>query len=602
MTAENFTIANDYVVMPDGIRIAVSTWGLQSESYNQPLSAVLLVTRYWRTMAFTEHCPELQVHYPLAKVLSQHGYRLVVADARGTGASFGSRQAEVDQDEVNDIGELIKWISTQSWCDGNVATTGTSYAAITTLYSLVTAPSGLKVGVCRAPDFDMYRHLFAPGGVINHWFIQTWGQLTADQDANDVDAVFFGGYLPAPKSGNNQVLGVMPVDQDKDGQMLLAAVAEHKDNFNIASTESLDFIDDFLSEKNPPVYAPLYKSAIEKNNLPVVIRCGWHDAATALGALSMFATFSNPVHILLGPWNHVGSYLVDPFAVDSDSRATEIAMEETNRATVEIIKRVMGKHSEACIESANTGVSDNHQDHSLRKVDYFTLGENRWKTTSQWPLPTTTMQRLYLNADRQLSEYAPETDKGCDQYTVDASATTGRYNRWYAQAANQPVLFPDRKEENRKLLVYDMPPLQHDTEITGHPLVSLWMRSTTTDGQLFVYLESVDTDGRVRLLTEGQLRLLHRKVSSEATPYVMFGPYHSLKQKDAMPMVVGEVANISFDLLPISVLLQKGHHIRLSIAGADKDTFEPIEGCETPTLTLERNSQYLSYIDLPVIP
>ena len=164
-----------------------------------------------------------------------------------------------------------------------------------------------------------------------------------------------------------------------------------------------------------------------------------------------------------------------------------------------------------------------------------------------------------------------------------------------------PVLFPDRQEDDKKLLVYDTQPLEHDVEITGHPVVHIWLRSTATDGQFFAYLETIDPDGRVRMLTEGQLRGLHRKISNENPPYHMFGPYHSLKEKDAQPLIPGEVAEISFDLFPISVLLKKGQRIRLAIAGADQAVFAPISDCESPLIKVERNSIYPSFIDLPVV-
>ena len=63
-----------------------------------------------------------------------------------------------------------------------------------------------------------------------------------------------------------------------------------------------------------------------------------------------------------------------------------------------------------------------------------------------------------------------------------------------------------------------------------------------------------------------------------------------------------EVAEIAFDLLPISVRFEAGWQLRLAIAGSDKDVFAPIPGCEAPEITVERNSQYASYIDLPIIP
>lgn len=63
----------------------------------------------------------------------------------------------------------------------------------------------------------------------------------------------------------------------------------------------------------------------------------------------------------------------------------------------------------------------------------------------------------------------------------------------------------------------------------------------------------------------------------------------------------GEVTEITFDCFPISVLLKKGQRIRLAIAGADQAVFEPIPGCESPEITLERNAIHSSYIDLPII-
>ena len=81
----------------------------------------------------------------------------------------------------------------------------------------------------------------------------------------------------------------------------------------------------------------------------------------------------------------------------------------------------------------------------------------------------------------------------------------------------------------------------------------------------------------------------------------MFGPYHSFKEKDAEPLIPDEVAEIAFDLLPISVLLKKGQRIRLTIAGTDSDVFAPIPGCESPGIIIERNSVYASCIDLPCV-
>jgi predicted acyl esterase len=66
-------------------------------------------------------------------------------------------------------------------------------------------------------------------------------------------------------------------------------------------------------------------------------------------------------------------------------------------------------------------------------------------------------------------------------------------------------------------------------------------------------------------------------------------------------MVPGIVDQARFALFPTSVLIKKGHRIRIAIAGADKDTFLRIPAEGTPTITIERNSRFASYVELPTI-
>lgn len=63
----------------------------------------------------------------------------------------------------------------------------------------------------------------------------------------------------------------------------------------------------------------------------------------------------------------------------------------------------------------------------------------------------------------------------------------------------------------------------------------------------------------------------------------------------------GEVAELRFHLQPISVLIKKGHRLRVAIAGHDKDTFIRIPTEGTPTISMQRNTRALSRIELPII-
>jgi putative CocE/NonD family hydrolase len=139
-TVDELVLRSQYVPMRDGVRLAVSVWLPSASDELTPRPAVLVSTRYWRALALRDDRAEYQSSFPMASQFLTCGYVLVVCDSRGTGASFGTREIELPAAEVDDLGQLIEWVAGQSWCDGRVATTGTSYTANTTLMSCVTSP------------------------------------------------------------------------------------------------------------------------------------------------------------------------------------------------------------------------------------------------------------------------------------------------------------------------------------------------------------------------------------------------------------------------------------------------------------------------------
>ena len=195
---------------------------------------------------------------------------------------------------------------------------------------------------------------------------------------------------------------------------------------------------------------------------------------------------------------------------------------------------------------------------------------------------------------------APSSQAGSDEYTVDFEATTGVHNRWYTNGGGGDVIYRDRRDKDARLLTYTSAPMSRDVEITGHPLVTLFVRSTHPDGAFIVYLEDVAPDGRVTYITEGQLRAVMRKSTDEEPLYTKFGPHRTEQRSDAAPLVPDEVAEITFDLWATSVLIRRGHRVRVAVAGADSDTFlrYPRSG-EIPTIAVQRNARFASRIVLP---
>ena len=89
----------------------------------------------------------------------------------------------------------------------------------------------------------------------------------------------------------------------------------------------------------------------------------------------------------------------------------------------------------------------------------------------------------------------------------------------------------------------------------------------------------------------------HRKL--EQAPYDNLGlPWHPHTQASLEPLVPGEPALLSFDVLPISIVFAGGHRIRVVINFADTQTpaVRP-----APTVTLYRDAAHASSITLPIV-
>jgi hypothetical protein len=129
----------------------------------------------------------------------------------------------------------------------------------------------------------------------------------------------------------------------------------------------------------------------------------------------------------------------------------------------------------------------------------------------------------------------------------------------------------------------------------------VWASSTHEDGDLFVYLEEVDAEGRAHYVTEGALRASYRALAP--APWNNLGlPFHPSRKKDLLSLG-GEPVEWVFDLLATALDFDKGHRIRVTVVGADAADFALYpdrRGRDAPTLSIHRDRSHSSYIELPV--
>jgi len=579
-----------YLAMRDGVKIAIDLYLPKHLEAEDRLPTVLHQTRYYRRTVFNWPFRWWMEHSDLMRQLIQrlveNGYAFVNVDARGSGASFGSRQMEWSPDEVEDGAQVVDWTIQQPWSSGLVASMGVSYTGTAAEMLLVNRHPAVKAAILQYSLFDVYPDILRPGGVYNEGFMQTWAALNAalDRDRLPSFARQHMGFL-----AGMAVKGVAPVDEDTTRTTLQAAMKAHADNYDIYQTSlEIEFRDGratsgvALNDFSPHAF----RGEIQASRAAIYSWSGWYDGAYTLSAIKRFLNVNVPgKRLILGPWDHGGGQNPDPFVRDHKSRFDHAGE----------MLRYLDHH----LKGVQTGIE------SEPPVHYFTVGEEAWKSADTWPPAGFQPTPYYFSEGRVLRPAEPPSGEGADAYQVDYATGSGRTSRWLSQVNVKGVRiqYPHRRRQDARCLVYTTAPLERDTEVTGTPTITLFVRSTATDAQFFVYLEDVGVNrdvGYRYYVTEGIFRALHRQISQETPPYLVPVPGHSFKRQDALPLVPGEVAQITFHLQPISYLFRRGHSIRVALAGADKDNFALVPP-SPPKIEVLRSQAYPSHVVLPVM-
>jgi putative CocE/NonD family hydrolase len=379
----------------------------------------------------------------------------------------------------------------------------------------------------------------------------------------------------------------MPVDGDLDETLLQEALLEHAANQNVFEEYlQLPYRDSVSPTTGTRPYidtnpANLLKE-IGRSEVPVYNWGGWYDMFPR-DAFLFYTNLSNPKKIVIGPWAHP--------ELGSLDLSTELL-----------------RWFDYWLKGIDNGIMEE------APINYCTMGNGKrsgWHSAWQWPLPSEKRTNYYFDGtpsgsldsvnDGSLSLALPPSGSGADQYQVDYSTTTGRATRWSAgydvttKPYSQTMMFTDQKG-----LTYTTPPLTAEVEITGHPVVHLWVTSSATDGDFFVYLEDVGEARYSRYVTEGTLRASHRAISTP--PFKNLGlPYHRSYAED-IAQLPEQPVELVFDLLPTSYVFAAGHRIRVTITCADKDTALTPQLDPPPTVRLYRDADRASRTVLPIIP
>lgn len=552
--------------MPDGVKLAADVY-LPDGKSTEKLPTLVMFERYWRSSINKKNKDALPQLYGRDKFFSDSGYVIMIVDTRGTGASFGTRLSEYSPIEVMDAKTVVDWIITQPWSNGNVGAYGTSYTGTTAELLCATQHPAVKAVIPGWSDFDLYRSPARPYGLIASKFIKKWGLYVRMLDRNR--SMFVGG-------------SIRPVSEDS----LKLALKEHKENMRVyKSVKDGEFRDTDFGSYDYEICSPVHwKEEIEASQVPMFVLTSWMDAGTAEGTIQRLEHFSNPQKVLFMSTSHGGWSHASPFTVSDSLLYPAPRIEVQNQLQLDFFDHYL--------KGIDKGVED------WPTVRYFNMGEEKYHETDVWPIPQTVNTPFFFQENGGLNEQQPQGDTGSDAYKVDFGTYTSKHNRWTTQMGGPVKNLDNRNEMDERMLTYTSDPVSEDVQITGTPVVRLNLTSTHKDGAVLVYLEDVDENGKSTYITEGGLRLIHRKEAAESDSTFNM---HSFNEEDAQWMEKGEVTEVVFKMWPTSVLIKKGHSIRIAIAGADKSIFDKCPKNGKPTYEIMRNEVHPSFVELPVI-
>jgi uncharacterized protein len=572
-----------YLTMRDSVKIAINLVLPKGLEAGEKIPTVLYQTRYWRGAKFRFPFSMFLNNFSgkqgkMIKDFIRCGYALIAVDARGSGASMGSRKHPWTEDEVKDGAEIVDWAIAQPWSNGKVGSSGISYSGTTAEFLATTMHPAVKAVAPMFSLYDVYDDISLPGGVQLEYFTKNWGAANWALDNNK---------LPVKKLlPRMAVKGVQPVKGQK--KMIKEAVKQHQANLNVNDgVESLVYRDDISKvdgATGPDKFSPhSFSHVIDKAGVAVYSVSGYFDGDYQHAAVKRFLTLNNPQNkLLLGPWEHGGWMNCSHFNPGPSGFSK----------TAELLK-----YFDYHLKGIETGINKEP------RVHYYTMGEEKWKSSNTWPPQNTRYTNFYFNEKAQLNTTAPPQFDSFTPYTIDSSFGTGTYSRWRSLMGKLEVPFPyfDWNERSASLPHFQTTPFTENVEVTGHGVVVLYVASTATDGAFIAYLEDIDENGKASYITEGEIRALHRKVSDDPRAHkdVEEVPHHTYLKKDGEPLTPGKVEKITFDLLPVSYQFKKGHSLRVSLSGYDKDHFRSI----TPVgeWKIYHSTDYPSYISLPVI-
>lgn len=536
---DGWALSSVYVPVRDGTKLAIDIFRPTRNGVvaDERLPVVWMHSPYNRRPK--DGKSEAEVYPGRALDLVKYGYVVAVADFRGLYASFGQNKLYNNGEYVGpawtDAYDITEWLAKQPWSSGKIGMWGCSATGGSQLQAAATRPPSLKAIFPMSPNFDAYD------------FANYGGAPSMSQ--------------AMPASAAERDAQASPVDGPDGPRLLAQAHAEHNDD--LGNQLGLPFRDSASPTLGPNWWKRAspssYVDEFRKPGLAVYAAGNWDESNTKIAPALVYANMpQGRAKLLFGPHGHCG--WADTAAQDG----LAIQVEEL-------------RFFDYWLKGIDNGVM---REPAVTYYTYNAPAGHEWRQASAWPLSNEKRVKYFLHAGTLGS--APAAASGEDKTAMGEPAKAVSIQLRQAPGG----------------LLYETEPLQDGVEVTGYPVMDLWMSADTPDADVVTELSDVAPDGSTRTYEMvGRLRASHRKLASP--PYRNFGlPYHSHLSRDAEPLPQGRPVELRFAMTPMSYVFPKGHRIRLSVTFSDPAG----QGTTKAAASVWSGPQTPSTIDLPVIP
>ena len=529
----------------------------------------------------------------------KRGYAFIVQNERGK--FFSEGEWEILGFPRTDGYDTLDWIVAQPWSNGKVGTFGCSssaewqlaLAAMNHPAHAAMVPMAPGAGIGRVGPFYEQGNWYR-GGVFQMLFatwlyrVQNLQRPRLPEGLSREDVVRLSKYY--------DLAPTMP-DVDWNDQLNHLPLVTMMEDVDGPKGMYAEFI------KRLPDDPAWYEGGLYHDNEPWGVPTLWINSWYDVSIGPNLALFNHATKSAEDPKVRKNQYLVvapTPHC-DFDSDSEETIVGERNMGDIRLdYEGLIARWFDHWVKGKRNGVLS-----KTRKVQYYTMGLNKWQTSDSWPPAGVEMVAWYLDSggaanslfgDGRLSASPPETDNP-DRFTYDPMVPVPSLGGGICctGGAIEAGSFDQRGNEARHdVLVYTSESLEEAIEITGSVEVTLYVGSDAKDTDFSVKLIDVLPDGTAYNLDETIQRARFR----EGYDRQVF-------------MEPGEVYKLEVSPMSTSALIDKGHRLRIEVSSSNFPRFarnlntggnnwDETEGVVTHNI-VHHSTAHPSQIRLPIV-